>query len=43
MTDEGGESACWLASVCQECGALTEEEPPTTCARCGARVTVPDD
>lgn len=32
--DEGGDAACWLASVCPECGAF--REAPGACARCGA-------
>ncbi|MBB4906982.1 hypothetical protein [Actinophytocola algeriensis] len=43
MTDEGGESVCWLARVCPECGALADEDPPTTCPRCGEPMPVPED
>ena len=43
MTEEGGESVGWLARVCQECGALADDEPPTTCPRCGAVVPEPED
>ncbi|KQR54240.1 hypothetical protein ASF88_05405 [Leifsonia sp. Leaf336] len=32
--EEGGDAACWLASVCPECGAF--REAPGPCARCGA-------
>jgi len=31
---EGGDAACWLASVCPECGAM--REAPGACRRCGA-------
>jgi flavin reductase (DIM6/NTAB) family NADH-FMN oxidoreductase RutF len=31
---EGGDAACWLASVCPECGALRDS--PGACWRCGA-------
>lgn len=33
-TAEGGDAACWLASVCADCGAL--REGPGACWRCGA-------
>lgn len=42
MTEEGGESACWLARVCEDCGRLADEDPPTTCPGCGAELTPPD-
>jgi flavin reductase (DIM6/NTAB) family NADH-FMN oxidoreductase RutF len=32
--EEGGDPACWLASVCPECGAM--REGPGACAVCGA-------
>ncbi len=38
----GGEPACMLDRVCPECGRLADATPPTTCARCGARVGDPD-
>lgn len=31
----GGESACLLALVCTDCGALADRPPPTACWRCG--------
>ncbi|MEU1284080.1 hypothetical protein [Kitasatospora sp. NPDC005856] len=34
--DEGGESACWLDRVCQECGRLRERPGPGSCENCGA-------
>jgi rubrerythrin len=36
--DEGGDPACWLRRVCPSCGRLAEEDPPTTCAACGAEL-----
>jgi hypothetical protein len=33
-----GDAVCWLERVCQDCGALIEEELPATCWRCGNRV-----
>jgi hypothetical protein len=32
---EGGDAACWLAEVCQRCGALNEVQG-LPCWRCGA-------
>lgn len=34
MSEEGGESACWLNRVCPDCGALNES-PDEVCWRCG--------
>jgi rubrerythrin len=41
MEDEpgGGEAVCWLGRVCDECGALADDRPPTSCPRCGASIT----
>lgn len=36
--EHGGDSACWLANVCPECGRFVAAEPPTTCPRCGTSV-----
>jgi rubrerythrin len=33
---EGGDPACWMHRVCQECGRLADEDPPTRCPSCGA-------
>ncbi|SEG77348.1 hypothetical protein SAMN05216223_110211 [Actinacidiphila yanglinensis] len=33
---EGGDPACWLDRVCEQCGAFRETAAPE-CARCGAR------
>ena len=35
---EGGEAACLLNRVCDECGRLADTAPPTTCPRCGAPI-----
>ncbi|MET0933360.1 MAG: hypothetical protein ABWX56_06570 [Mycetocola sp.] len=32
-SDQGGEQACWLNLVCDECGALTERNADA-CWRC---------
>lgn len=37
---EAGDPVCWLSRVCPECGLFLEDEPPTTCERCGAEVPV---
>jgi rubrerythrin len=34
--DAGGDPACWMHRVCQECGRLADEDPPTRCPSCGA-------
>ncbi|NEE02970.1 hypothetical protein [Phytoactinopolyspora halotolerans] len=39
--DTGGESVCWLPQVCEDCGRLADDEPPTVCAACGASIDVP--
>jgi rubrerythrin len=36
---EGGDAACWLQYVCDECGALVEGSTATPCWRCGATRT----
>jgi rubrerythrin len=33
-TAEGGDAACWLDRVCDECGALVDG-PDEMCPRCG--------
>jgi len=33
---EGGDSACWLANVCPECGALLDDLS-APCWRCGLK------
>ncbi|MFB7469902.1 hypothetical protein [Kitasatospora sp. NPDC056184] len=33
--DEGGEPACWLDRVCEECGKLRERSGPGPCEHCG--------
>jgi hypothetical protein len=37
-TDEGGDAACWLANVCERCGAF-QEAPGQPCWRCGGQTT----
>jgi hypothetical protein len=32
---EGGDPACWLNRICEECGAFREDMAAATCARCG--------
>ncbi|MFE6866248.1 hypothetical protein ACFVFS_06800 [Kitasatospora sp. NPDC057692] len=34
--DEGGEPACWLDRVCDECGKLRERSGPGPCEHCGS-------
>jgi hypothetical protein len=36
--DRAGDPVCWLPRVCQACGALADEDPPTTCPRCGREI-----
>ena len=36
--DRAGDPVCWLPRVCQACGALADEDPPTTCPRCGSEM-----
>jgi predicted amidophosphoribosyltransferase len=31
----GGDPACWLERVCEECGAFREDVAAPVCARCG--------
>jgi hypothetical protein len=37
--DAGGDAACWLPSLCAECGAMIEGPPGAACWRCGARAS----
>jgi hypothetical protein len=34
--DLPGDPACLLRRVCQACGGVADEDPPTTCPHCGA-------
>jgi hypothetical protein len=34
--ERGGDPACWLRRVCQHCGSMADEDPPTTCPACHA-------
>jgi hypothetical protein len=36
--EQGGDAACWLASVCDRCGAFNEV-PGRPCWRCGGATT----
>jgi hypothetical protein len=36
--EEGGDPACLLRRVCPSCGRVADEDPPTTCAACGAEL-----
>ena len=36
--DQAGDPVCWLPRVCQACGALADDDPPTTCPRCGSEI-----
>jgi hypothetical protein len=36
--DRPGEPACLLPRVRQACGAVTGEDPPGTCPRCGGEI-----
>lgn len=38
--DAGGDPVCWLHRVCPRCGAMTDDEPPTTCPRCHIEIPV---
>lgn len=35
-TETGGDPVCWLHRVCKQCGALSDDEQPTVCLRCGS-------
>jgi hypothetical protein len=36
--DRPGDPACLLPRVCQACGAVADEDPPTTCPQCGREI-----
>ncbi|MFE4470780.1 flavin reductase family protein [Leifsonia sp. NPDC056824] len=36
LWEAGGDSACWLASVCPECGAMRDGDDDGPCPRCDA-------
>ncbi|WP_374112941.1 DUF309 domain-containing protein [Streptomyces sp. WAC 00631] len=40
---EGGDPACWLDRVCDECGRMREGPDPTVCENCGATDEAPAD
>jgi len=37
--DRPGDAACLLPRVCQACGAVADEDPPTTCPQCGSEIS----
>jgi rubrerythrin len=39
--DRPGDPVCLLRRVCQQCGSVADEDPPTTCPTC--RASIPDD
>ncbi|MFJ4671139.1 hypothetical protein [Kitasatospora purpeofusca] len=40
--DEGGEPACWLDRVCEDCGRVRERPGPGPCENCGSGPDGPD-
>ncbi|MET1018941.1 MAG: hypothetical protein ABWX62_03065 [Microterricola sp.] len=36
--ESGGDPACWLASVCPDCGRYVDERGVRRCPRCGAEL-----
>ena len=36
--DRPGDPACLLPRVCQACGAVADEDPPTACPRCSSEM-----
>ena len=36
--DRPGDPPCLLPRVCQACGAVADEDPPTTCPQCGSEI-----
>jgi rubrerythrin len=34
-----GDPACLLRRVCQACGSVADEDPPTMCPTCGSELT----
>jgi uncharacterized protein YeaO (DUF488 family) len=36
--ERGGDPACWLPRVCQQCGSMADADPPTTCPACQAAI-----
>jgi hypothetical protein len=36
--DRPGDPACLLRRVCQACGAVADDDPPTTCLQCHAEM-----
>jgi hypothetical protein len=42
LGDVGGDPACWLHLVCEECGALEDAPNARRCSRCGAPLVARD-
>ncbi|MFB7379841.1 hypothetical protein [Kitasatospora purpeofusca] len=40
--DEGGEPACWLDRVCEDCGRVRERPGPGPCENCGSGADAAD-
>jgi rubrerythrin len=36
--DRPGDPVCLLRRVCQRCGSVADEDPPTTCPACQASI-----
>ncbi|HEY2552622.1 MAG TPA: DUF488 family protein [Streptosporangiaceae bacterium] len=36
--ERGGDPACLLRRVCQQCGSVADADPPVTCQTCGAQL-----
>ena len=41
--DEGGDPACWLDQVCDDCGRIRERPGSAVCEHCGAGAEAEDD
>jgi rubrerythrin len=37
--DLPGDPACLLRRVCQQCGSVADEDPPTICPTCQAEIS----
>jgi rRNA maturation endonuclease Nob1 len=37
-TERPGDPACLLRRVCQACGSVADEDPPTVCPQCGSEL-----
>jgi hypothetical protein len=43
VSEEGGDEVCWLARVCDECGAILDTRTPHVCRPAVAPVAGDDD